>query len=133
MSTGAELDGQVCEHVERLWSEGDSRALAEDLLSGLKHNQSSPKGKLSEAWRLVTVWQANEPPCRATPLTAEHVMAMAGVAFHWNVPSIAAAILIGFHGILRSSEVGCATFAFFVLPMVSLIVIDTVFVTPSIF
>ena len=50
-----QLDAQVCEHIERLWAEGEVRALAEDLLSGLKHHVPALKGKLVEAWRLVTV------------------------------------------------------------------------------
>ena len=106
VSRAEDLDGQLCRHVERLWSEGERRPLAEDLLSGLKHFCPALKGKFPEAWQLVGVWQFNEPPCRATPFEAEDVMALAAVAFDLDELEVGVALLVAFQGLLRTGEVG---------------------------
>ena len=109
------LDEQVCVHIERLWNEGESRSLAEDCLSGLRHYQPKLRGQLRQAWDLVSAWQNKEPALRATPADGADIQAFAGLALASGDVEMATAICVAFHCFLRSGEMGNATLGDFVL------------------
>ena len=98
------LDALACSRIEDLWQEGDARAYAGDMLSGLSHFIESVRGKLPAAWRLFTAWGRAELPCRAPPFSPDIVLAMCGFALAAGDLASAAALSLGFHALLRSGE-----------------------------
>ena len=99
-----ELDDLACRRIEDLWQDGDARAYAGDLLSGLSHFIATVKGRLPSAWRLFSAWGRAELPCRAPPLSPDIVLAMCGFALADGHVQAAAAMALGFHALLRSTE-----------------------------
>ena len=62
------------------------------------------KGQLSAVWLLVTKWEEAEPVERAMVMPPAVFSVAVAVALLWNWPRFAAALLIGFHGLLRPAE-----------------------------
>ena len=75
------LDGRLCEYIEHLWQNGDSKAFASDCLSGLGHYILQCKKHLAGAWRLHGSWTRAELPARALPFTPVIVYALAQLSF----------------------------------------------------
>jgi len=98
------LDTLVSERIEDLWQEGDAKAQAGDVLSGLSHFVETVRGKLPGAWRLFTAWGKAELPSRAPPLSVDMVLGMMGYALNVGDVRFAAALALGFHCLLRSAE-----------------------------
>ena len=100
----AELDDLACRRIEELWQEGDAKAFAGDLLSGLSHFIAAMKGRLPAAWRLFSAWGRAELPSRAPPLSPDILLAMCGFALADGNIQAAAGMALGFHALLRSAE-----------------------------
>ena len=98
------IDALLTEYIETLWQEGDARADASDVLSGIQFFIKPLKGHLREAWHSLGIWQKHEAPDRAWPFGADEVMAMAGFACHDGDVALGASLLAGFTGILRTCE-----------------------------
>ena len=90
--------------VEAMWSEGDSINLPSQALAGLQWLWPSVKGHLPYAWKLTKAWAKAEPPNRATPFTPLMALGLAGLCVASNMVPVAALILVGFDGFLRSGE-----------------------------
>ena len=102
-STAAKMDEILGDYLEEAWADGEPRALVGDTLSGLQHFIPSLKRGLNDAWRLFSTWSKTEPS-RARPLLPDQVLAMAGFALEEADVAMAAALLIGFNGMLRPIE-----------------------------
>ncbi|CAK0891233.1 unnamed protein product [Prorocentrum cordatum] len=94
----------VADYLEALWDDGSPRSLAAHTLSGLQHLVPSLRRELKEGWRLLRTWDQNEMPSRAPPLRPEVAIALAGFALADGREDVATAILAGFNGLLRPSE-----------------------------
>lgn len=103
----AELDAQLADFIETLWEEGEPKGLAADALCGAQHFLESRRC-FPVAWGLYRTWDRVELPARAPPLTAEMVMAVANVFRMRGRVELAAAVLLGFHCALRTSELMAA-------------------------
>ena len=99
-----EVDDLVCEKLEEMWQEGEAKAYAGDIMSGLTHFIESLRGKLPAAWRLFTAWGKAELPMRALPLSVEAILAMCGYALDDGNIRIAASFGLAFHCFLRTGE-----------------------------
>ena len=98
-----EVDRLASLCIEELWEEGDSRYLAQDILSGLQHFEPQLKRRLMQSWRLIKAWQKHEIPSRAPPLTPSTLFVLAGW-LHQHVPEVALGVALGFFGLLRTGE-----------------------------
>ena len=98
------VDEAAADYLEALWDDGSSRSEAADTLSGLQHLLPSHRRELKEGWRLLRTWDQNEMPSRAPPLRPEVAIALAGFALADGREDVATAILAGFNGLLRPSE-----------------------------
>ena len=94
---------QACDFLEWFWESGAPRADAADFLSGSQHLLLTRK-RFAGAWRLLTAWQRAEIPARAPPMPVEVIIALAGVACERKRWDFVAALLVGFHGLLRTTE-----------------------------
>ena len=74
------FDDMLGQYIEFLWEEGAPKSDPSYVLAGIQYKRLQTKRKLPWAWRLVKAWHQIQLPSRATPLTAELVLAMAGQA-----------------------------------------------------
>jgi hypothetical protein len=98
-----ELDLQLCSFLESLWEDGESKGIANDVLSGTQHFLLTRR-RLQGAWQLLTTWGRLELPCRAPPMLSHIALAIAGLAISIKRVDYAALILLTFHCFLRSGE-----------------------------
>lgn len=103
-STCLALDGAVAHYIEVLWEEGEPRYLAEDTICGLQKFVPMTKGHFQESWMLVSAWQRHELPTRATPMSMLILQAFLGAAIQLQFFDLAHAVALGYHNILRTSE-----------------------------
>ena len=103
-STFLSLDGLLCEYIEYLWQNGDSKAFPSDCLSGLGHHIPQCKKHLAGAWRLHGSWSRAELPARALPFTPVIVYALAQRAFDFGWRDMAVLLLLGFDRFARTGE-----------------------------
>ena len=100
-----ELDEAISNWVQEEFEDGSPLYLVGDALSGIHHFLPFTKKKLVSSWKLYSVWRRYEVPCRAPPLTQDIVLAMAGLALEQGQLTLAALLLVGFHGLLRTGEI----------------------------
>ena len=60
---------------------------------------------VSQAWEMVSRWEAVEPPVHRCPIPEPMVKAMFVLAFNWNMHRWAAVTLLAFYGLARIGEV----------------------------
>jgi hypothetical protein len=102
-STWDELDLQLCSFLESLWEDGESKGIANDVLSGTQHFLLTRR-RLQGSWQLLTTWGRLELPCRAPPMLSHIALAIAGLAVSIQRVDYAALTLLSFHCFLRSGE-----------------------------
>ena len=99
-----ELDVLLGAYIETLWQEGEPKGWATFTLAGIQHFAPRFRRHLPGAWRLRSAWDRLELPQRAPPLTLDVVQALAGLACEIERPRVAAALMLGFHCLLRTGE-----------------------------
>jgi hypothetical protein len=97
------LDGQLCNFIEHLWEEGESRGIASDLVCASQHFLMRRRC-FAGAWSLLSTWQRMELPDRAAPLPQSVAIAMAGLAWRHKHFDMSALLLLGFDAFLRTGE-----------------------------
>jgi hypothetical protein len=88
-----------------LWEDGAGRAESSYVAAGLQHFVETIKGKLPCTWRLAHAWRKHELPARAPPFSLELVEALAGWGVKAKRPDFSAALILGFHCMLRTGEI----------------------------
>jgi hypothetical protein len=99
------FDEVLCAYIEFLWQDGEGRSLASNTVAGLQFVRPTLRRKLPCAWRLLAAWAKRELPARAPPLTVFLLQALVGLALNKKLPNVAAALMIGFYGLLRTGEI----------------------------
>ena len=110
-----ELDTLVVDCLEHMWEMGASQTDASNVVAGLQFFRPRLKRNLPAAWRIMKAWSKAEPPSRATPLTPLIVKALVMLWASREEWRLAAATLLGFHGLLRTGEIAnllCCDVAF---------------------
>ena len=102
-STVEELDFQVAEWMEEMWLAGEPQGTVGHALSGIQFLLRR-KRILPASWNLLKVWQRVELPSRVPPLPEHLVTAMAGLARAWGRADVAALLVLGYAGFLRTTE-----------------------------
>ena len=98
------FDEWVADYVEQLWEEGSPKSEASYALAAIQFFRPQAKNHLVWSWKLVKTWNQVELPTRATPLTPELLLSMAGQAFHWRQHRFGWLLVLGFSAFLRTSE-----------------------------
>ena len=104
VETEFQLDQMITEWIQEEFEDGCPLHLVGDALSGLHHLDPCTRKKLPRSWRLYGIWRRYEVPCRAPPLPQDIALAMAGWCVAHSELVMAALILLGFHGLLRTGE-----------------------------
>ena len=81
----ADLDDMVMLFITTAWEEGETRAVADNLISDLKDADPDLLGqRLKGSARLMRAWRANEVVCRSAPISWPMVKALVGLCLHWG-------------------------------------------------
>ena len=99
----ATRDASVCEFLEAMWSEGETKARAADLLSGIQRF-FEVRHVLPGSWRKYQTWNAAEPSLQSDPLPVQAMLALAGHAVTCGDCWFAVTIFLAFHAFLRTGE-----------------------------
>ena len=105
LQTPEALDMAVSDWIEWMFSKGEPQHLISDALCGLQWWEPWTKRRLPNAWRLFHVWRKIEVVARAPPLTSLLVRSMVAYCLAHSDIQMAAALLIGFYGLLRTGEI----------------------------
>ena len=98
------LDEAICDWIQRARDEGECQHVVGDALCGLHHYEAWTKSHIPNSWKLFKVWRRLEHPNRAPPVVPQVLEAWAMHAvFHRNF-DMAALLVLGFWGLLRTGE-----------------------------
>ncbi|CAK0870625.1 unnamed protein product [Prorocentrum cordatum] len=100
-----QLDYEVSEFMNHLWLDDHPEGMAADVLSALGRFLPRARDQLPISRFYVTNWRRTVQRVRVLPITNIMVCGMAGFALLDQDFGFAAAILAGFAGLLRTSEV----------------------------
>eukprot|EP00971_Amphidinium_carterae_P352027 6492388-Amphidinium_carterae.2 len=92
-------------NMEFLWDAGEGRAAAGDILSALQFRVPLLKPRLTDCWRLLTVWSRIELPSRTVPLPELILDAFVEYCMLHGKWKLGAAFHVAFHTLLRASEI----------------------------
>ena len=98
------FDDMVGQYIEFLWEEGAPKSDASYVLAGIQYKRPQTKHRLPWAWRLAKAWNQIELLNRATPLTAEILLALSGKAFTVGQTRMGWLLVLGFSLFLRTGE-----------------------------
>jgi len=104
-TTVDELDYELSEFINHLYQDDLPEAKACDVVSGCYRLLPQTRRKLPLSKLYMDNWRKSITRVRATPLTSLMVRGLAGLAYMRNRPDLAAALLIGFVALLRTSEI----------------------------
>ena len=96
-------DVSVCGFLEAMWGEGETKARAADLISGLQWHYEV-RHVMPGAWRKYQTWNNAEPSEQTPPMPVEALLALAGHASLCGDHFFAVTIFVGFHAFLRTGE-----------------------------
>ena len=99
-----ELDAMTVEFIESCWEEMEPKSVVSTTLAGIQHFLQR-KHCLPRSWWTLGTWSLYDLPARAPPIPALLAYALAGKALSENLPGLAAAIVLGFAGFLRTGEI----------------------------
>ena len=108
--TAAHLDKCVSQFLEDSFQEGEPLAYAGHLLSALKRFYPEFKLKLPRSSQYYKNWSKEYHPVRAIPATWELTEALVGAALETNQGPTALLVVLGFVGMLRTSEMMTLTY-----------------------
>ena len=102
--TMGEFDEAVAEYINEMWLEDEPHGYANDLISGISRLLPRARRHIPTSRMYIRNWGTTLARKRACPLPRELVLAMAGAAFLRRRPDVAAVLLVGFAGLLRTAE-----------------------------
>ena len=100
----SQLDQQLAEFIDNAYQDGEPISYAGHLLSAIKRFHPPLRLALPTATQFFRNWQRCYTPSRAIPASWELVEAMMGVALHKGQFTAALLFALGFHCMLRTSE-----------------------------
>jgi len=98
------MDDYLASYIEYLWGNGDTAFYATYAVAGAGWFLPSLRGDLPNSKLLLRTWQKLEPPTRTTPFTPFIVLGLAGLALASGLEALAAVLLVGFEGFMRTGE-----------------------------
>jgi len=109
------LDALVSLFINDLWENGESKGIANDVISGLGHYMPAVKRSLVGSRRLLACWGRLELPNRAPPLTPVFTYAIASYFKEKNWTDSLVLLLLGWETFARPGELFAAKKSHFML------------------
>ena len=95
---------QFCAHLLKLSGRKAVHYRLCVTLAGVLYLMPRARNYMAERWKLVGIWERLVPARRSAPISSLMVLALAECAIRVGLISMAALLLVGFDGVLRSSE-----------------------------
>jgi hypothetical protein len=111
-----QMTSSLIEYGELLFQSGRPQREFAETLNCVVSRYHWMKGSVGGAWRLLSTWQAIEPPELHPPMPVKVLQAMFLVALSWGWTRMAVLLLTGFYGLLRVCEVLSLTVEDYSLP-----------------
>ena len=102
--SAGDVDRAAEAYIEHLWASGAPEAAAVEVLSALARLVPALRRALPISAFLIANWRRSVRRERAEPFAPQLARAVAGVALSHDQHSFALAVLVGFVGLLRPSE-----------------------------
>eukprot|EP00438_Fugacium_kawagutii_P016522 Skav222460 [mRNA] locus=scaffold3319:167084:173482:+ [translate_table: standard] len=99
-----DVEALLSAYIERLWEDGDTKTMASYTVAAVQYFQPKLKGQLKQPWKLLSLWSKLEQPRRATPLSPDLLLAVAGQFIAWRWQDLGHLCVVGFCGFLRTGE-----------------------------
>eukprot|EP00971_Amphidinium_carterae_P011405 224588-Amphidinium_carterae.1 len=103
-------------YLQSLYESSKPVTWGTDLLAGLQYHHPDVLGRLGETWAMQRQWQRLQPGQFRVPMPLTVLLAFCVLAWHWAWYRISAALLLGYHLMLRPGELTNALRHHLVLP-----------------
>lgn len=103
---------QLVEYIELLWQEGEPKWLAAQTICGLQHFLRIRKC-FPASWKFFGTWDREEPSVGVPPIAVNTLFALCGACLRRRDWDTCFAILVGFHCMLRTSEIDYMEYSHF--------------------
>eukprot|EP00971_Amphidinium_carterae_P105700 2093188-Amphidinium_carterae.1 len=110
------LNAALLPYLQHLYNEGRPVSHGSWLLAGLQALHPQLCGRMQPSWQVQRQWNYLSPSETRTPLPVEVLLAIATCAWVKGLHRTATALLLGFHLLLRPSEIGEAKRGHLTLP-----------------
>ena len=98
-----DLEEHIIWFLSCMWECGGPKSTGNYLVAGIQFFLGRRR-RFPEAWRLLATWAKHEMPYRVPPLPPIVLLALADMARCQGLVGLAAILLMGFHGCLRTGE-----------------------------
>ena len=100
----AELNAALIGFGKWLFYAGEPKYMFSETINAVVDQLPHLRGQLAAPWTTLSRWEEVEPVSRSMVMPASVLQAAISLSLLWSWPRMAAALLIGFHGLLRPSE-----------------------------
>ncbi|CAE7245675.1 SUF4 [Symbiodinium sp. CCMP2456] len=104
-SSGLLLGTALVGYGKALFYSGSPKYTFSETLNAVVDRFKHFRASLGAAWSILTRWEEEEPVERSMVMPEAVFRAAIAVALLWQWPLFAAALLVGFHGLLRPGEI----------------------------
>ncbi|CAE7435043.1 unnamed protein product [Symbiodinium necroappetens] len=104
-SSGLLLGTALVGYGNALFYSGGPKYVFSETLNAVVDRFKHFRASLGAAWSILTRWEEEEPVERSMVMPEAVFRAAITVALLWQWPHFAAALLVGFHGLLRPGEI----------------------------
>ena len=99
-----ELNTALIAFGKHLFYSGEPRYIFAECINAIVDLQPHLRGQLAAPWSTLSRWCENEPGTRSMIMPASVLKAAVALSLLWGWPRFGAALLLGFHGLLRPNE-----------------------------
>ena len=99
------IDERLSEYIESLWSDGEPKSYANYVVAAVQYFAPECKRKLTKSWKLVSTWNKIELPARVVPISAEILLAIAGLFMKWQWQKLGLMLVVAYSTFLRTGEI----------------------------
>ena len=99
------IDERLSEYIENLWTDGEPKSYANYVVAAVQYFAPECKRKLTKSWKLVSTWNKIELPARVVPISAEILLAIAGLFMKWQWHKLGLMLVVAYSTFLRTGEI----------------------------
>lgn len=99
------VDPVLADFIESLWCDGEPKSYANYAVAAVQFYVPECKRHLTRSWKLVSTWNKIEMPARVVPISAEVLLAIAGVFQKWQWRRLSLMLVVAYSTFLRTGEI----------------------------
>ena len=99
------VDPVLADFIESLWCDGEPNSYANYAVAAVQFYVPECKRHLTRSWKLVSTWNKIEMRARVVPISAEVLLAIAGVFQKWQWRRLSLMLVVAYSTFLRTGEI----------------------------